>query len=85
MTMKRRQKNHRQMRELKVCKLQPILLHTCESTEHMLNSALMSQLISNPDSDDVLLYAVPMVGPYQVSFDKLLLLFFSHTSLLLQA
>ncbi|EYC23717.1 hypothetical protein Y032_0015g2800 [Ancylostoma ceylanicum] len=34
---------------------------TDEGTE-----ALMSELLSNPEPDDVLLYAVPMVGPYQV-------------------
>ncbi|RCN27099.1 hypothetical protein ANCCAN_27167 [Ancylostoma caninum] len=34
---------------------------TDEGTE-----ALMSELMSNPEPDDVLLYAVPMVGPYQV-------------------
>ncbi|ETN82641.1 hypothetical protein NECAME_01926 [Necator americanus] len=27
---------------------------------------LITQLISNPDSDDIIIYAVPMVGPYQV-------------------
>ncbi|KIH43874.1 hypothetical protein ANCDUO_26114, partial [Ancylostoma duodenale] len=34
---------------------------TDEGTE-----GLMSELLSNPEPDDVLLYAVPMVGPYQV-------------------
>ncbi|KAK6759288.1 hypothetical protein RB195_021096 [Necator americanus] len=37
-----------------------------ESTGDEGTETLITQLISNPDSDDIIIYAVPMVGPYQV-------------------